>query len=111
MPKLVSMKLDTKERKKMREPSVLADGPVYPWGLQLNLNEDVLDKLDVDDGAMPKIGSEVLVAAKAKVTGVHSHDRESGKQRSVELQITELGLGEAGSKSTNAQRAKDLYKA
>ena len=89
--KMTSMKLSPKESKEMMKPQVGKDGPSYPYGLRLNLDRECIDKLNM--GRMPKIGSEVTILAKAKVESVSERDStDSGKHRTLELQITELGL-------------------
>jgi hypothetical protein len=94
--KLVNMKLDAKAREKT-PATIAADQPVYPWGLSLTLDNDSLEKLGID---LPKVGKTLMVTARVDVTGVSSNESESGKNRSVSLQITDLsvspGEGEGG---------------
>ena len=107
MQKLVSMKIDKKAREKMAEPStLLSDAPIYPYGLQLRLDEEALDKLGEDH--LPEVGGTVMVLAKAKVTSVSSNESDSGKRRNVELQITDLCL-EAAANDTKKSDADVLY--
>lgn len=84
---LVSMKLSKTARENMTSPSKY-EGPEYPWGLGLSLDDGSLTKLKIDE--LPDPGDEVYVIAKAKVTSVESRDGEYGKHRSVSLQITDL---------------------
>lgn len=105
--KLVSMKIDKKTREEQSKPSsVLGDQPMYPYGLQLRLDNDALDKLGED--TLPAVGASLLVLAKAKVVSVSSNDSEYGKQRHVELQITDLCLEDPGddTKTTEALYGK-----
>jgi len=95
--KLVSMKLEKKDREKAYpQPSMLEDGPIYPWGLNLTLDHETLEKLEVD--ALPEAGEQLLLIAKVKVTGTTSNDSTDGKRQSVSLQITEMCLEDAGEK-------------
>lgn len=89
--KLVSMKLDKSARDQMTEPSSLAsDGPLYPWGLSVTLDEEALDKLQLD---LPKVGTTVVLVARADVTSVSSNEGQDRKpRRSVSLQITDLAV-------------------
>ena len=88
---LVSMKRDPKTEKKQR---TLAEGPnpdPYPYGLEVNLDEDSLQKLGIAE--LPAAGGVVNLAAKAKIASVSSHDStRGGKRRSLSLQITDLAL-------------------
>jgi hypothetical protein len=96
--KLVSMKMSSAEQRKRTEPSSIAsDAPMYPWGLSLNLDNETLEKLKVDE--LPEVGDERLVIAKVKVTSVSSNESESGSNKSVSLQITEMCLEDAGEKA------------
>lgn len=98
MSKLVSMKSSPAERKARSEPtSIASDAPIYPWGLSINLDTESLEKLGVEE--LPEVGDERLVIAKVKVTSVSSSDSESGANRNVGLQITEMCLEDAGEKA------------
>lgn len=89
--KLVSMKLTKSERKEMASPAETAyDGPEYPYGLQVNLDDDTIEKLGL---AMPKVGGELTLTACVRVTSVASSEHERGsKNRSVSLQITDMAI-------------------
>lgn len=95
MSKLVSMKLEKKERAEYR-PSLAEDGPLYPWGLNLNLDDETIKKLGLE--ALPEAGEQMLLVAKVKVTGTSSNDSADGKRQSVSLQITEMCLEDGGEK-------------
>lgn len=89
--KLVSMKLDKAEQKKMMEPSLAeGDRPLYPWGLSISLDSDALDKLGL--AQLPDVGESYMLVAMVDVTNVSSNESEGGKSRSVGLQITDLCL-------------------
>ena len=95
--KLVSMKRSEKDKRKdMGECApVECVAPDYPWGLTLNLGTDDMDKLDMK---MPKVGDELVVTCKVRVTSCRAdeHERPDGKHiedRSVTLQVTDIGIG------------------
>jgi hypothetical protein len=96
--KLVSMKIDPKSAEEMKESatSPMGDSPKYPWGLSVTLNEDALEALGLDDD-LPKVDSTMMLYAKVTVTGVRSNESQNGSNQSVELQITDLCLEDAGS--------------
>lgn len=95
--KLKSMKLDAAELKKRQEPAtaMVADQPVYPWGLSVGLEEEALDKLGIE--TLPEVGGELMLVAKVKVTSVSSNEHTGSKgkhkHRNVQLQICEMALG------------------
>jgi hypothetical protein len=107
--KLTSMKLDPKKLEERMQPkSVIADdSPVYPYGLRVHLDEDSLDALGMK--TLPKVGGSMYLGANVKVVSVsdNEHTSEGGethRHRSVELQITDMGLDKAESDS-NAEQA------
>jgi hypothetical protein len=96
--KLVNMKLPPPEPYKPPPETVLAEGPKYPWGLCLRLDDDALTKLGIAD--LPDVGTEWTVVAKARVTSARAEEYAgeggSGSHKCLELQITDLGLEPAG---------------
>lgn len=103
MSKLVSMKIDKKAREeRYAETAVASEGPAYPWGLQLNLDNEALEKLGID---LPEVGKTMMIIARVDITAASSSESiEGGKtrqNRSASLQITDLCLeadaGEGGS--------------
>jgi len=92
MSELVSMKITAEARTKMAEPSMVEkDGPIYPWGLSLSLDDDALEKLGID--TLPKVGTAQMLIARVEVTSVSSNQGpDKQKRQSVSLQITDLCL-------------------
>lgn len=105
MPKLVSMKVTAEERKARSEPSsMVGEQDQYPYGLQVRLDNDSLEKLGEE---LPEVGETYVLIAKVKVTATSSHDTAGGgKNRSCELQITSMCLEEA---SDGKAAADKLY--
>ncbi len=95
--KLVSMKMPPRDTSpKCCEVPISPEGPRYPYGLEIELNDDVMTKMGLDSSDF-KAGEVVNIVAKAKVTRVSSTDRQksSGEVeeiQSLSLQITDLGL-------------------
>lgn len=78
---------------KQEAPEMEAPRPSdYPWGLCLHLGAKELEKLGV--GTLPAIGQSVRIAGVAVVVAL----RQDGDVRSMELQITDLGV-DAGRKT------------
>lgn len=86
-----SMKL-SKEEVKENTPMAQAkdDMPQYPYGLQIRLGKEELEKLGLSE--MPELGSESILHAKVKVTSVSESESLYGEHKSLELQITEMAL-------------------
>jgi hypothetical protein len=88
--KLTSMKLTKKEATSSPAPA-MPEAPRYPWGLTVDLNDEVLSKLKMT--TLPSVEDAFVLVAKVYVKGVRANETaESGKNRNVELQITALCL-------------------
>lgn len=87
MAELKDMKLSPAEQK---EATTMVDKPDYPWGLQLNINDEQYEKLF---SSLPEVGKTVMISARAKISGVSQSDREGGEQQtSCQLQIMEMAV-------------------
>jgi hypothetical protein len=104
--RLVDMKL-TAEDKRREEKEMQAGGEPddYPWELRFTLDGDELDKLGMS--GLPKVGEIMDLQAKVKVVGVYASDNATmGSNRSINLQITALGLEP---ETTGKSAAQTLY--
>lgn len=109
MADLVNMKIDPKEREERYKETALVEGPQYPYGLCLHLDDEVMQKLGLSK--LPAVGTDLMLTAKVTVTSCseNSYEGKGGKaetRQSMSLQITDLGLSDAP-KSGDA--AKSLY--
>lgn len=101
MGKLVNMKMTKADRADAQSESTPAgDAQMYPWGLNVDLDEYALDKLKIDP--LPSVGETQTLIATVKVTSVSSSESAGGKDRRVGLQITEMCL-ESGDAKDAAQ--------
>lgn len=101
---LVNMKLSKQKKKEMSEPTMM-DGPEYPWGLQIRLDTETIEKLGMD--SLPEVESVVDVVAKGKIVSVSTSDAEKGKKnRNIEIQITDLSVA---AEKPKKDIAKELY--
>jgi hypothetical protein len=67
-----------------------SDGGKYPYGLVLHLGDDQLKALGIKE--LPRVGSEILLSCKAKVTSAREEERGNGEVESYcGLQITAMG--------------------
>lgn len=93
MSELVSMKMTATERKDQYGPTLAngePEGPVYPYGLSVELRDEALDKVGLK---LPKVGTVLTLIARVEVTNVSSNQGpDKQKRESVSLQITDLCL-------------------
>lgn len=102
---LINMKQQPK-REEM-PGAIEADEPRYPYGLCISLGKEELEKLGIT--ALPKVGGEMMITAKAVVKSTSAYDTQGeGQDMRVELQITDMGLGQTDDAQNN-DRASKLY--
>ena len=67
--------------------------PRYPWGLEIRLESDELEKLGLSPDTLPKIGQMIPLAAIARVTAIRL-ERMQGEdsEACLTLQIEQLEL-------------------
>lgn len=109
--KLVSMKIDRKAQTEAKAALMDApDPPAYPYGLEVRLDDDSLEKLGVDADDY-SAGDELMIIAKVKVSSVSSRDNIiGGATQNMELQITELCLEDLpDAKAEKKDVATSLY--
>lgn len=96
---MASMALSKKEVKDRVKGCCIpsdSNGPKYPYGLEISLNEEGLKKLGLTAADLA-VGQDVTISAKAVVVSVSSSERVGGKaSERAELQITHLSLGMDG---------------
>lgn len=104
--KMVDMAVPAKSlEEKYKGPMPSDTGtPLYPYGLCLSLDEDVLAKLDLDQNC--EVGDLIHLFAMAKVTSVSMRDTQEGKSCRIELQITHLGLEDEDEENTDDEASE-----
>lgn len=113
--KMVDLARTAAETKKDLEPTQSGVGPTYPYGTQISLRHEDLQKLGM--GELPKVGAKFHVHGHAVVTNVSHEERQSGPpSRRVELQIRKMSLkkhnaGDASSAKEAVDQALDNYDA
>lgn len=101
---MVSTKMSDEEQKE-QSGTVLADAPAYPYGLQISLNDDLLDKLGIK--SLPAIGAKMMIAGKVEVSSASGYKNGKGDtEQSLTLQITDLEIGE---EDVAEEPSKKLY--
>lgn len=90
---LVNMKLTPSESKE-ETGALTAQGPAYPYGLSICLDQQALAKLGIS--VLPNIDTPMTLSARVVVTSVSEYQTQGAEaRRSVDLQITEMALGPA----------------
>ena len=101
--KMTSMKRSQGEKKEANAamaPSATTEN--YPYGLCIRLGNEELEKLGV--ATLPAVGESYMIMAMATVKSVSSSEYQEGdKRRELELQITELALGQHGQEANPAE--------
>lgn len=90
-----SMALTADEAKEYSNPvQAPGDGPKYPYGLCLCLDNDTLEKLGIT--SLPDVGQVMEIKALATVTSVGMNQEQDGdKRQRADLQITDLELSKS----------------
>lgn len=87
---LKSMKRSKKKAKKESKVSVEPMSyDEYPYGLQLELNDETLKMLDVD---LKSVGDYCMIEAVGKITSVSERSDTDGKNKSMSVQITKMNM-------------------
>ena len=79
----------------------------YPWGLRITLDNESLQKLGLNAKSLPAVGAGVTVMAMAKVLSVSTRSADNGEDSSIELQITDIGMGPM--KGDDAKELKNAF--
>lgn len=102
--KLKSMAMPTQKPENSYPVPVSPDQPMYPYGLRICLNNDVLKMLGIKD--LPGVGEKMKLEAIVEVCSVSQYEsKDGGPNLNMDLQIVEMGI-ESG-KKTDA--GKKLY--
>lgn len=93
---MTSMRRPKKTTKKSKKDAMSLCEPcdssdAYPYGLEVRLENESLDKLKIED--LPKAGTKMTLTAEVEVSGSSQTERQ-GKEprRNLTLQITKMSL-------------------
>lgn len=93
--KLVDLKISKKEKKKMTE-TIGIDDSKYPWGLRLNFDNEMVDKIPMLKNV--QAGQDISGMIKGKVVEISVNDSENGgKRHRVEIQVQKIGFNDKSS--------------
>jgi len=84
---LTNIKNTKADKKKNRGECAISSHEDYPYGLRIELNDEVLSKLGMK---MPGVGEEMKVVAVGKVTSVSENQNERSRNRSVSIQLQKV---------------------
>lgn len=94
---LKSMAYSEKEKKEYIKHATVADAPEFPWGLELRLEKEQLDKLGLEGD----VGAEVAIVANGRIVSKSaSESTGGGGHKSMTIQIEAM---EALSKGSEEQ--------
>lgn len=97
---LKSMKLSEEDQKEEMSQSPIkeGDGPEYPYGLRLRIDEDEIEKLGLGED-MPELKTKFRLSAIVEVCSASQNSSVYGDSKVLELQITDMGLSEEGAEA------------
>lgn len=81
-------------------------GPKYPWGLELRIENGSLEKLGLDISKF-KVGQEVPIDMVGRVTGLSINERENGERQAC-LTIVAAKM-DIATKKNEKEQADTLY--
>ncbi len=104
---MIDMKVSKKDAEKETPEAIEQTEPKYPWGLQLNMDNDELKKLDLMDEKV-EVGDEMTIRAVCKVLSVSEDESlNMGTRKNIRYQITEM---EIEGDTEPEKMAKKIYK-
>lgn len=101
---LTDMKRTPKEQKDDASDIATAEQEDYSYGLRVDLRDEEIEKLGL---SLPEVGSTMVLIANVKVISVRESADENGKDKNIELQITEMEL--APYENNDTDHVKKLY--
>lgn len=111
---MVDMKLPKKTEKEMKAECMpcgsTADQPRYPYGLEVRLDEDSIDK--IPGASEYNVGDKIMLIAEMCVTSKSASERQGGKPRcSVSMQIEKMSCEPKIEKKPEDMNPKEYRKA
>jgi len=91
---MISMKMDPQEAQADAccAPCDPGDAPLYPYGLSLSLNDEVMRKLGIP---LPDVNVKYTLVANVEVCSASKTDTQDGSELYCSLQITDMQLSPA----------------
>lgn len=107
--KLVSTKLSAKEAKKDYGPlqTDKPDLPKYPYGLKINLDAEMIEKLGLDADKYT-VGTTCKIECVGEVVGYERRERQESTREQMDIQIIQIGIDPDKAAKRAAARDKHL---
>ena len=106
--KTVSLKLTTPEAKAESPEAAEMEGPAYPWGTCIYLDQVALEKLGMTADDF-EVGETMQLSGVVKVTGTSVREREGGESyTSIDLQLTDIGLEDDDAEEDKKEKKDSL---
>ena len=92
MAELKDMKMTKKETKEAMPVVEKEEGPRYPWGLEVNLDNDSLKKLEMGVDSY-SVGDKLAITAQGCVRNLSSNQYQDGKKNeSMGIQLEKMSV-------------------
>ena len=88
---LTDMRLPKRSKNTDHEVATDTDELRFPFGLQIDLDDESLRKLNISN--LPEAGAQFIVVGVGPVTQVRQTDGKRGKDRSLTIQLQKLEVG------------------
>lgn len=89
---MANMKMTKKRMREMGSPVSDSKRNHYPWGLNIHLEKEEMDKLSLDIKDL-NIGDSLDISGKAEITSISQNaDGEDNTSQNISLQITNLDV-------------------
>lgn len=106
MADLIDLKRTKAEKKEAIKCPTIGSTSDYPYGLELRLGSDELEKLGMKE--LPAVGEEYTLTAHCVVTDVSQHSDQSGDdRRNVTVQVQKMAPLEAATNDEPKRSVRD----
>ena len=110
---LIDMKLPKRTKEELKNecmPMAAEEQDRWPYGLEIRLEKDQLDKMP--EVKNYKVGDKVIVYAEASITGTRISERQKGKDNhTMELQLEKIAVTPAKKKKMEAMTPREYRNA
>lgn len=99
--KLIDMQRSKKEIKKQNTGLAEPNTPDYPWGLEISLETESIEKLGINLDTM-RVGKEYSIMAVCEVTSISESASKDNSSKNMRLQIKKMAFEKGKSDSYHA---------
>lgn len=87
---LISTRIPKRRQEEPEAPIKPHDGPRYPYGLEISLEDELLKKLGITK--LPQVGETINIRAVGSVTSVSERQDQRRESRDLRIQIEKIEL-------------------